>query len=67
MRYRVLRNLGKDLPPYKEGEVVAITDEKVEKLLRAEGLIEPAGAPAERPAPPEHVPAPSEGGKAKKN
>jgi hypothetical protein len=63
MRIRVLRSLGKNLPPYREGQVVD-TDEATAEPLLAAGLAEvvsdkkkPAAKPAEEP-PAAGTPAP---------
>lgn len=45
MRIRVLRNLGKDLPPYAEGQVVDADAETSARLIES-GLAEPAKLPA---------------------
>ena len=34
MRIKVLRNLGRDLPPYKENQVVDVSDAEGERLIK---------------------------------
>jgi hypothetical protein len=58
MRIRVLRNLGANLPPFKEGEEHTVSDGEGQELCRR-GLAEKIEQPEPPPKPPAPTPKPA--------